>query len=693
MPVAATMTPEIATLPDWAVMPSTDAPVTADAPKAPGGLRLVVAANSVVLAPFKWMAAADITAAIAHYATPGLGWAALTAAGASVMGGGWAMWRTREARLLETTKTLRSRRAQQQNAKVAAVAGAAWMLVGSTWTPVGPHGLMQIALLGGGLAVSAPHLYRNRRRELPAVDEPPAIEAPIEQREDKRLTRFRDQFCVNGNLQDAHLHGLQELPGGFKFEVALSVARRGTFHDLKTIEGQIAGLYDVPFDHVSVEPPESRSARRGVVTVLTETKAHAREDRWDGASTYDPETGCFTLGRYADSTPSRWQLHAPYNGAAGGLSVGVIGSGKTSTLHVVACEAGQAKLCRTCLADRSCPECDHGRICALWMGDPQCQPFAVWRGHPDVTAWGPLSCVRLLWWAYTAMRQRAAYFGQMKWTDHLGRENVGKGWFDPTPQHPMVAVVIDEWPMITNDPALAEFAVPLALAILQEGRKVGFSLTLGSQEGDVDVLGDRGVREALTAFNACVHRSDRIAKRMLGTEGNPEDLPSDVPGLNYLKGIDQRSGITQRTKSIREYLKPGETGVDVREIAGRIAADPITYDEAITSSIVPLGYTGQGQVLADDDGWSLSDLTSTGEDQAQSVPEATEPRPAAPRATVPAEHLDATREALIQRRTAEVPDLMADSDLSALDVSRALDLLIADGLATQTPDGRYATCS
>lgn len=654
-------------------------------------LRLLVADNRAVLAPWWWMAAVDVTAFASHYVAPAVGWSSLLTAGvasAAVTAG--SLWRSRESRLQARIKTLKTRRKVQRTVRTALVAGTVWELTAATWTPIGPHAGMQLTLLGGGLVIAAPHLWRNRRR--PDLTEPlTEIAAPVE---DERITRFREHFCGSGTLKDARLHDFETVAGGFRFHVLLSLAHHGTFRDVKALEDQIAKFYDVPGDHVSVEPPESRSARRAVVTVLTAVKAHEREEPWDGRSTYDPNTGCFELGRFADSTTSHWQLHVPGNGACGGTSVGKIGSGKTGTMHVVACEAGQAKLCAACAAARDCPQCELRRICAVWMGDPQRQPFGVWRGRADLTAWGPLACVRMLSWMHAAMRCRADYFGRMEWTDHLGRANTGKGWFDPTPQFPIIMGVFDEWPIIAADPVLAPFAVPLARDIGAEGRKVGVAAILGTQEADVDVYGGRPIREAVTAFNTACHRCERIAKQMLNLDGNPAELPEGVHGVSYLKGYDKRSGIVQRTKHLPEYLRRGQGGVDVREIADRIAADPITYDEAVLRAIQPLGYTGPGQILSDDDGWDLNTLLGVveGESEAEPTPSRT-PSPSAVPGPVPAHDVRDVREALSVRTDADTFDLMETTGMSALQVSKALVALIAEGVAAQASPGRYVLCT
>lgn len=647
------------------------------------------------LMPFTWMATADAVAAGIHYGMAGGGFGGFTArvfstAGAAIVAAGWAAWRTREGRLGQKVKLRATIRKIRADVKRAWAGGTAWALLAVAWTPVGPHGAMQIVLLGGGVAAAARHWHRIRQRVEP--EEPvKEIDPP---REDVRLTRFRDHFCGKGPLEFADLHDFKLITGGFQFQVTLSLAASGTFRDVQMLQDQIAKLYDVPPDHVSVEPPESRSARRAVVAVLTAAKAHQREDAWDGESTYDPANGTFVLGRLANGDPDHWQIHKPYNGACCGIAVGVRGSGKTGTLHVVGAESGQAKLCIECGAARSCATCRLARICGVWMGDPQRQGFAVWKGKADLTAWGPLSCVRALHWGFAAMRARSAVMGEMEWTDHLGRKNAGKGWFDPTPQFPQLTIIIDEWPMIARDPKIGPWATYFAERIGDESRKVGVVLILGSQEGDVDILGSRGLRNALIADNAVGHRSDRLTRQMLELEGNPAELPEGAPGVGYLRGFDGRSGIVHRTKTLREYLRPGETGVDVREIADRIAADPIRFDQAILDALVPLGYTGPGQVLDDDrDGWTVDMLengeawkTETADEADTPAPEDTRRRPTTP---VSPHDLSAVWKAC-ESGAVEIYDVLVQTGLDALTANRAVDRLIDDGYLRQNADGTYA---
>ena len=316
--------------------------------------------------------------------------------------------------------------------------------------------------------------------------------------------------------------------------------------------------------------------------------------------------------------------------------------------------------------------------------------MGVWRGKADLTAWGPLSCVRMLWWMHTALRQRADAQGRLVWTDHLGRTNHGKGWFDPAPDTPLITCVIDEWPLIMADAALAPWAEYFALSIIREDRKAGGALILGSQEGDLEgAMGSGGLRDGAGAYNGLGHRCDLYTKRQLGLDGNPADLPVGVHGVAYLKGYDKRSGIVQRTKHIREYLRRGETGVDVREIAERISRDPITYDPAVLKAITTLGYTGQGQVLDDGDGWSLAALEASDKAAAEEVVESTQAAERDRTAGQVSPHdLSAVWAAVEGGHDSEY-DLMHATDLSGLDVIRAVDQLIDTGYVRQNPDGTY----
>lgn len=650
----------------------------------PGAVQLLWREHRALLAPYGWLAGADATAVAAHDLAHGMV-RVLVVVLAAVVAGGWALVRARR----------RPRRIQRYLA-CAWAAGAGWIALTVAWTPFGPHALMQFVLLAGGLAVAAPHLYRHRRRPGPR----PALLVALPAPEDPRLEAFRAKFCDRqGPLRQADPHAFAEVPDGFSFELALHPQSDGTTADVVQARSKIAKLYDVPADQVSVEYAAKRSEARAKVTVLTAANALARDDPWDGVSSYDPTTGTVLVGRFLDSAAARWTLHKPGSGAAGGVIAGVTGSGKTGTAHILACETVLARQCATCGPVASCRKCDLRRVAALWMGDPQQQPFSVWRGRADLTAWGPASCVRMLQWAHAVMRARAAFFGQLRWTDHLGRENVGKGWFDPSPAFPLLYVVVDEWPLIAADPDLGPVAIRLAADISKQGRKVGVALVFLTQIPDLSQLGDRAVREMLKAFNVVAHRTDGMSKYMLGIDGDPTQLPAGVHGIGYINGPDKRPAATFRSKHLPEYVQPGHTGVDVRDIAGRAAADPVDYDRAILDAIVPLGYTGPGQILDDDVPADATDLGTADQrtrprDGGQAATGGAERWATTGTATDPSCHESVAR--LIASAGAggvELYDVMAGTGISALDASQAVAALVAAGDVTTDDAGRYVSCT
>jgi hypothetical protein len=643
---------------------------------------------------------ADLAVLAAH--ASGSPWAYLVIATGSAAAGARVAW-------LHRPRARRRRRARRY-------AGTAWAAcsvtaLAGTWLGMA-SGAGQAVMLAGGLAVAAPYLWHARQRPPRDVAEAPepVTELPAT---DPRIEAFRARFCRSGALKDAHIHSTRDIPDGFAFELIIADGAKATTKDVVALTDEIAGLYDIPADQVSVEYPPTRSERRACISVLTVADAFAREDRWDGESTYDPATGCIRIGRYADSTDAHWPLHKPGSGAASGVIAGVQGAGKTGTVLVVATEAGQAKLCTECGGARSCERCDMRRIIALFMGDPQRQPLGVFRGRADHMAWGTHATVQQIIMLHAAMRALAAYFGEMTWTDHLGRENAGKGYFDPTPAFPLILGIVDEWPIIVSDKALAKIAIPLAAGILREGRKVGIGLDFLTQMPDLSELGDRTIRELLKAFAALSHRTDGLSKSMLGIQGDTTKLAPGLHGVGYLNGPDNRPGATMRTKHLPEYLKPGEDGIDAREIAGRIAADPVQLPRVVLDAIIPLGYAGPGGVI---DGSQLKEAMGAVEADARqrrpsglTIEDALravvagipppQPAPAAPQAprpagaSLPAEappvFLPLLATVLAQRGEMDLWDVSEAADCDALEADRALADLAAGGLAVQVGPGRY----
>ena len=669
-------------------------------PAPPSVSKTLLARHGAVIAPFAYGAMVEILAAANHFLIPGELHRFLAALVCLVCGWIWALIRTK-------ARTSAIRRTALWSAFFA---GLWWITVG-LWTPydhlIFGWSVMQVLLMIGWLGLGAKYVFDNRHQPAP-LEEPIALPPPMP----PYLALFRHRFCgPDGELAWALADNYISIKGGFSLDVHLH-GSRGTTATVIHLQAEIAKLYDIAIDQVSIEyNPQIRSEARARVTVITTTAMEDTPQRWDGQSTYNPETGRFELGRFMDRQPTHWQWHAPESGAACGLISGVIGSGKTGTAHRLACEAGLAKI-------------DGQRIGMLLMGDPQMQPFSVWRGRADLMAWGPEACVELLRWLVAIGKTRAAAMGSEEWKDHQGRDNVGKGWFDPEPGFPVLTGIIDEWPLITAltdsrpgaSVTLGQEAIAYAVTIVTQFRKAGIGLTLLSVLPDLEQLGKRAVREMLKAFNAVAHLTDGLSTNMLGIQGDPTQLPMGVPGIGYIAGPDRRPSTKWRTGFIPEYCKPGDTGVDVRHISEIIAGVPLLLDDPVASTLCDLGWTGQGMILDSaelTEKWAaeaemerahaatqiasmtpaqlLAHLSTPG---LPGVPGGNDVSALAgalltppPTGALPGRTLTAVLSALGDQGDAY--DVMERTGLDALEVQRAIDLLTSDGQVLEATAGRY----
>jgi hypothetical protein len=267
---------------------------------------------------------------------------------------------------------------------------------------------------------------------------------------------------------------------------------------------------------------------------------------------------------------------------------GVTGSGKTGTVNVIACEAGLAKLCRTCGHQRSCPSCSLERVMAVWTGDAQGNGLSQWHGHADLSAAGPEGCIEMLEFADEVAKARAGYRLDMPWRDRdpeTGevRQNRGKGWHDIEVGDPLILVVLDEFPKLAGpdaDPLIRRVALRIIISAITTWRKLGMHLLLASGSADTALIGDRLIREILKELNVVAHRLGELDADMIGIDGNPKKLPRDLPGAGFIGGIDRRPDAEFATKFIGEIHEPGEK-TDVRSIAGKISRTRLLYDPPV----------------------------------------------------------------------------------------------------------------
>lgn len=589
--------------------------------------------------------------------------------------------------------------------------------VGGAMAAIGGAGIFNewtaLATLIAGLATGGMVAWEERKAHglLPARPaypyEPPAIESPAGP--DPRLLEFTAEFCQeNGPLAGVTATLFREIPNGFMFE--LHMARTGRSpDDVGKLVIPVAQLYHVRKEGVSVGyvdelGKDNENFCQVIVTkratVSATERAKPQLNKWDGQSSWNPETGTFDLGYFKDLKVTHYREHKPRSGAMMGFIAGVPDSGKTGTLNVLAGEAGKAMLCSRCgkannkYSPGECGKCDMHRVMAVWMGDAQAQGMTLWNGRADLSGTGPEGSVELLEFANAVYDRRGPQMASMEWWDAdpygRARHNTGKGFFDLEIGFPLIDLTIDEWPALILHPDidLRNTAKALILRALTLWRKRGLHFKGAAQTLDLSLIGLRELREIMKFFNVVAHRLDESSAHGTGITGNPLALPLDIPGSGFISGIDRRSGPADEfaTKYCPEVSKPGETGMDIRHVAGEIAQTPIRYDAAVTDLMAE--WQIQHQHVFEE--WGRFQ-------QEKEPPAATVQQAPVTLSAVPSpfgmayrEDADKVREALASRPGPwGRQELMLATKLNLGPLMAALEALKANGQAVDTGDKQY----
>jgi hypothetical protein len=460
-------------------------------------------------------------------------------------------------------------------------------------------------------------------------------------------------------LRDSALTSVQRVRNGWTATISLPPGKHAT-DDAVTATALITSAYEKPIGSVIVEPTSDGNAAKARLMVLATNPLH-EPHRWAGPS-LDPATGIAAIGCYADGNPAPYRFYR-------------YGSGPMHDLISGTTDAGKSSLVGLLLAEER-----HSGLIVSWVIDPQRgQSLPDWTEAVDWFAGTSAEAMRMLRAARGAMYGRNAFLATVAWTDDQARARRGRGYFDPSPEMPVLSLTIEEAHVILAIPEARQIAEDIA----KMGRKCGVRLRLITQVPLLDQLGgSTTLRDMVASGNVIVFRT---ANRLTGTVAfngvlpvDPARLPRQFPNGSATAGLGFVLGPSDRPVTMRAYLVVdpyywATTGV------------PVPLDE-LTVSAAGADYATRHQRQADDeqDGAGAAEPLPA----ASQAPAAGDPRGSARSAT------DAVLSALADAGSeATRGELIAATKYSPRAITDALSALVADGRVIKTGHGRYRLAS
>lgn len=412
-------------------------------------------------------------------------------------------------------------RTPEQAYAVGAVAAAGVWL--STVAAQGLSGLL-LAILGvGGIALAGPWWWhvRVRRGARPAPVANDAAEV------------WEEHVANPGQaLPGSQLIGVRLLEN--KGWTATIVLPRGVASTDTAIAAtkDVTSAFELPIGAVAIERTADGIASHARITVVPDNPLMSGVTFQKPS--LDRKTGLAEVGVHMDNTPARYAMWAPMSGAVHTLVAGTTGSGKSRFLEQLLAEAR------------------HSGLVVSWLIDPQGgQSLPRWIDRCDWSARSSEDGLALIEAAHRVMHARSKHLAQREWTDAKGRRIKGVDHFTPTPEMPLLLLVVEE----ASDLLRAyPNAVELLALIGKMGRKCGVGLVLALQKPSVDELGGSSTLRAMASSGniVCFRTSDRVSAGMAfagSLPGDPSAIPKTFPdgsstgGMAYISGPGSRAAI------------------------------------------------------------------------------------------------------------------------------------------------------
>ncbi|MEU9841308.1 cell division protein FtsK [Actinomadura sp. NPDC048032] len=315
-----------------------------------------------------------------------------------------------------------------------------WLSAATALGPTVPP--LPVILAGGAIALAAPWWAHRRRRARVRVDR--QIAAWPEIAEDVGLAGSRAQSAVVDVW-------------GWRARFAL--ARGQTIQDVIARVPAIESALGTFRGAVRVAPTRDGKANRFELRVL-DRDPHADAIPWPGPSV-SSITEPIDLGPFEDATGARVLLLRRH-----GLFGGVAGSGKSGGVNVL---MGNLSACRDVV---------------IWAVDlKRGMELQPWASCIDRLATTPEQARAMLRDAVTVLEARA------EWLTANGR----RVW-DPTPEHPALVIVVDEYAELADD---APDAASDTDSIARRGRAVAVTLIAATQRPTQKAMGKGAVRSQM----------------------------------------------------------------------------------------------------------------------------------------------------------------------------------------------------
>jgi hypothetical protein len=300
---------------------------------------------------------------------------------------------------------------------------------------------------------------------------------------------------------------------------------------------------------------------------------------WSGPQ-LDLKTGIFPIGTFADGRGRAMVrlFNRDEYGIYHTLVSGGTGSGKSAILNMLVAEI------------------EHSGVGVTWIIDPQngqSMPEWVNSGKIDKIATDTEQAFELLQAAEAVMYANSEYLSKVEWIDEDGDKRIGKGWFDPTPEMPFLALVIDEAHIPLADPKFAEIVGNIA----KMGRKAGVMLILATQTPTQEELGGKHggkIRDNVGMGNIIVLRTkSKMTAPMLTLPINPSKLPNP-PGFGFVTGPASDRMVMMRSAYSKKFIAWAKTSPCTR--LHQAAQDAVTRSLEATEAASPSSGTLEERV-------------------------------------------------------------------------------------------------